>query len=161
MKNKNIISNISFLVMLFLLLTVKTAEAQSASDYVFIESTVPDYGQLQQQYNSNSNVYFNKSGKPALYVYNQMTQQLLINNLFVYVSTAPGILKFGSGNVTINNIDDYATDLSQLSKNVNGSIIIHSDNVFSGTSGASFKDKLEALTGLPVTMDLNQHPFSN
>lgn len=161
MKNKNIIPNLSFLMMMLVVLTATTGKAQTASDFVFVESTVSDYEQLHQQYAANSSVYFNQIGKPALYVYNQMMPARLVQDLFIYVPTSPGVLKFGSGNVTPNTIDDYADDLATLAEKVQGSIIIHSNDVFSGASGASFKAKLEALTGLPVIMDANQQPFSN
>ena len=78
----------------------------------------------------------------------------------VIASHHSGLLN-STGNVSLNNIDDYANDLAQLSGNVNGSKIIHSTNVFSGASGELLKEKLEAHTGLPVIMDVEQQPFSN
>lgn len=161
MKTKNIISTISFSVMLLLILAVKSAGAQTTNDYVFIEPTAAEHEQLQEEYKGNSKVNFNMNMKPALYVYGQMMESRFVNNLFIYAASEPGILKFGSGNVSLNNIDDYANDLAQLSGNVNGSIIIHSTNVFSGASGELLKEKLEAHTGLPVIMDVEQQPFSN
>ena len=161
MKTKNIISNISFLFIVLLVLSTKTGQAQSASDFVLIEPTSADYEQLQQNYGANSRVYFNQPGKPALYVYGQMVPGDLVNNLFIYVPTAPGILKFASGEINAGNIDEFASDLSQLAKSVNGSLIIHSSDVFSGTSGLALKSKLETLCGVTVTMSVNLEPFSN
>ncbi|WP_319229709.1 DUF4347 domain-containing protein [Draconibacterium orientale] len=161
MKIKNIIPNISFLFMILLALSAKTGQAQSASDFVLIEPTSTDYEQLQQKYGANSRVYFNRPGKPALYVYGQMAPTDLVNNLFIYTPTTPGTLKFASGEINAGNIDEFATDLSQLTKSVKGSLIIHSTDVFSGASGTALKSKLEALCGVTVTMSVNIEPFSN
>lgn len=156
---KNIIK-ITFISFLLIFMFSMKGYSQATTDFVFVESTVEDIQTLQQQFANNSQVYFNSNPKPALYVCGQMTDGQTVNRLFIYVPTEPGVLKFGSGDITSSNLDEHANDLALLAEHINGSIIIRSGDVFSGSAGDSLKGKLEALTGLSIIMEENPQPFS-
>ncbi len=158
--NKNIIK-ITFISFLLIFTFSIKGYSQATTDFVFVETTVEDVHSLQQQFANNTQVYFNSNPKPALYVFGQMSEGRTVDQLFIYVPTEPGVLKFGSGDVSSSTIDEYANDLTFLAEHVSGSIIIRSEDVFSGIAGESLKEKLESLTGLPIIMEDNPQPFSN
>nr|WP_319510455.1 DUF4347 domain-containing protein [uncultured Draconibacterium sp.] len=158
--NKNIIK-ITFISLLLIITFSRKGYAQATTDFVFVESTVEDVHTLEQQFANNSNVYFNSNPKPALYVFGQICDNRMVDQLFIYVPTEPGVIKFGSGDITLSTIDDYANELAFLAEHVSGSIIFRSADVFSGSAGESLKEKLESLSGLSIIMEENPQPFSN
>jgi len=158
--NKNTIK-ITFISFLLIFMFSMKGYSQSSNDFVFIENSVGDIKGLQESYSNNSQVYFNTNPKPALYVYGQILNDRTVNNLFIYVPTEPGLLMFGSGDVSAATIYTNTDFLSGLTANVNGSIIVRSEDVFNGSKGELLKEKLELLTGLPVIMENNPQPFSN
>lgn len=157
---KSNISRFSLYFGLFLIFMSRSLIAQNGTDYVIVDMNAPNQSVLQEQYVGNPFVYFNENEKPALYVFDQMLEGRLVNNLFLFVETQAGALLFQSGTINADNIDDYAEHLNDWSAIVQGSIIIHSTNVFAGTSGALLKSKLESLTGCTVEMSISQQPFS-
>lgn len=74
-----------------------------------------------------------------------------IEELHIYVLTKPGAIVFNSIAITINNIDDWSTDLEALSEKVSNQVVIHSDVVFTGEEGIELKERLEGPTGLVFT----------
>jgi len=158
---KSNISRFSLYFGLLLILISQSLIAQNLTDYAIIDLNAPNQSVLLEQYSGNPQVFFNESQKPALYVHNQMLMGRMVNNLFVYVQTQPGVLNYGGGAISNANIDDYADVLSGWSSVVKGSIIIHSADVFSGSEGAMLKSKLESLTGCTVVMSMSLQPFSN
>lgn len=158
---KSNISRFSLYFGLFLIFMSRALIAQNGTDYVIVDMNAPNQSVLQEQYVGNPMVFFNESQKPAPYVHNQMLMGKLVNNLFVYVQTQPGVLVYSAGTISSENIDDYADVLSSWSSIVKGSIIIHSSTVFTGSEGALLKSKLETLTGCTVEMSLSLQPFSN
>ncbi len=157
---KNIFK-ITVISLLLLVVYANKSYSQSSGNFVFIESSVEDVQSLNRELANSTLVYFNDNPKPAMYIYSQILEGRTINDLFIYVETEPGVLKFKSGEITSGNINDYATELAGISQNVNTRIIIRSNDVFNGASGALLKEKLQVLTGLEVDMESTPQPFSN
>lgn len=154
------LSNISLLMGLLMVIASQYAMAQNNSDYVFVENNAPEYLSLTEQYTGNPFLYFNKSDKPALYVFEQMLISRAVNNLHIYVKTQAGALLFPSGTITATNIDEHANHLRSWSTIVQGRIIFYSEDLFTGSEGALLKSKLQTYTGCKVEMSPSQQPFS-
>lgn len=158
------IKNITKTVMICLLVIFAVPSngfAQATEDFVFVESSVGDLQLLNQTFANNPLVYFNTNTKPALYVYSQILNGRKVKNLFIYLPAEPGILKFGSGDVNTANIHEFTEFLTILAANVSGSIILHSNNAFSGSEGAQLQARLQEITGVKVVANINQEPFGN
>lgn len=157
---KSNITRFSLCFGLVLFLISQSLVAQDLSDYVIVENGAPNQALLQEQFHNNPRVFFNESQKPAMYVYDQMLQGKVIDNLHLYIQTRPGVLTHGGGEITSSTIDTFADVLSGWSSIVQGKIIIHSTDVFSGLEGTMLKSKLEASTGCTVEMNVSVQPFS-
>lgn len=132
-----------------LLLSVVNAFSQSNTEFIIIDEIAENAEQLKAEFANQSNVYITDGISPnALGQISNSIENLQIEDLHIYVLTKPGAIVFNSLAVTLNNMDDWSTDLQALSSYVTNKVIIHSELVFSGEEGILLKERLEEITGL-------------
>jgi hypothetical protein len=138
------------LLILVLALGLETVlQAQDLSkDYVVVDQSAPELGQIKTQYFGQVKVYFNDNAKPAPYIIMMMLYNNTAVDLHLFVATQPGELEFNSVTITAGNAGGFTQFFKEWKSRVSGKVVIHSTNVFSTPAGKALENQLEALTGL-------------
>lgn len=150
--------NPRFILVSVLLITVAYAFPQSNSEFIIIDEIAENAEQLISELGNQSNVYVTEGISPnALVQISIASEDLQIDELYIYVLTKPGAIIFNSLSVTMNNLEDWSADLQALSRHVTNKVIIHSEVVFSEEEGILLKEKLEEITGLVFTAEIGNN----
>ncbi len=138
--------------MLFLSLFGSSAFSQSTSEFIVIDEIAENLSVAESQYLGHTNVFHTngiKSG--ALEQISVALKNVEVDVLHIYVSTKPGALVFNSHALIPETLSEFSKELSNWRSSVSQEVIIHSENVFTGTQGELLKQMLEELTGLTIT----------
>lgn len=139
---------------ILLLCMVVHVHSQSNQEFIIIDEIADNAEQLISALGNQSNVYVTDGITPnALGQILKRTENLQIDDLHIYVLTKPGAIVFNSIALTLDNINDWSTDLEALSGIVTNKVIIHSEVVFTGDEGVLLKERLEDITGLLFTTE--------
>jgi hypothetical protein len=120
------------------------------TDFVALDFYCPNYEQLQAQYAGQSNAYIVTASE--IKAPQQIATALAgktVTDLHIFVNGKPGSMVFTSIGLTIENVDQYASDFAAWTSHVTGKVVVHNSEVFTANVGMTFKAKLEQLTGLP------------
>lgn len=143
-----------YLLIFAMLLGAVSSWGQNIStDFVVIDNGCDNAVQLKSQYNGQANAYV--VTLTHVMAPTQITTALNgkhLTNMHIFVNSKPGTLAFGNIALNPDNIQQYATALSQWASHISGNVIIHSTDVFTSDIGLTFKTKLQQLTGLTFIM---------
>lgn len=142
----------SFLTIITFLLAA-TIYSQDSNDIIVVDEIAGNMTQLKEQYGEASNAYFLEGiEKLAPEQIANVLEKHQGVDLHIYVLTKPGAIVFSSVALTPDNVRDFTDVLKAWKGHIAGSVLIHSEIVFTTGKGIELKRELEDITGLTFTM---------
>lgn len=129
--------------------TVAIGQTGSPRDYDVIDKIYENYQDMQASYTSANNALFIQKNKPhAIHQITEFVKGKHIKDLHIYVNCKPGSMVFNSIGITPERVDEFSSEFTEWQKCINGHVIIHSEQVFSGDHGQKLKNKLQQASNL-------------
>ena len=123
----------------------------SPRDAVFIDAGVDQAEVLLQGKMAATAVYrLNQHEDAIAQISKVLAEQPQVKRIHLVAHGAPGLLRLGSGELSLETLDRYAPQLKAWFANSAHQLSLYGCNVAAGDAGAEFIEKLHGMTGAAI-----------